>query len=180
MDKHEKFLDFNGRKVFFLNADGQWWIAIKPICQALGVDYEAQRKRLRADPILSQLPSEQTVVAADRKPRMMVCLPEEFIYGWLFTIESKSPDLVAYKRDCYHLLYQHFHGTITKRTEYIRERALAKRELYQLEQDLKADPRYKRKKELEAEVKRCNSELREVDTAVEREQLDLFDGPSEN
>ena len=174
MEKHEKFLDFNGRKVFFLNADGQWWIALKPICEALGVDYEAQRKRLKRDPILAQLPSDQTVVAADGKPRMMVCLPEEFIYGWLFTIESKDENLVRYKRDCYHLLFQHFRGVMIGRTEAIRERVLAMKEMEQIRKELSADERYKRLQELQGVVLSKGKQLKQADLAIEREQLNLF------
>lgn len=179
-DSIKKFLEFNGRKVFFLNADGQWWIAIKPICEALGVDYEAQRKRLKRDSILGQLPSEQTVVAADGKPRMMVCLPEQYIYGWLFTIDSSNEALGEYKRKCYDLLFSHFHGTITNRVEAIRERALAMREMEQIRKDLEKDERWKRLQELQGVVLHKAKELKEADRTIEREQLTLFAEPSMN
>ena len=72
--KVEKFLEFNGKRIVMLGKDGVWWIAIKPICQALGVDYERQRKNLSKSKIMAQLPSEQAVVAADGKVRNMTTI----------------------------------------------------------------------------------------------------------
>ncbi len=65
--KVSKFLEFNGKRIVLLVKDGTWWIAVKPICEALGVDYIRQFKNLKANRILSQLLSEQTIVAADEK-----------------------------------------------------------------------------------------------------------------
>ena len=30
-----KFLEFNGKTIYFLSKDGDYWVAIKPICDAL-------------------------------------------------------------------------------------------------------------------------------------------------
>lgn len=174
MEKHEKFLEFNGRKVFFLNADGQWWIALKPICEALGLEWTNQLKALKGDPMLAELWCERTIVAGDRKPRMMVCLPERYVYGWLFRMRSPNPDLIAYQRTCYDLLFQHFHGVITNRTEAIRERVLAMREMEKLRKELAQDERYKRLTELQGVVLHAAKTLKEADQAIAREQLDLF------
>ena len=73
-------------------ADGSWYVAVKPICEALNVDYTEQFKNLKEDEILSQLLCKHTTVAADNKQREMVCLPEKYIYGWLFSVKSNSPE----------------------------------------------------------------------------------------
>lgn len=174
MDKHEKFLEFNGRKVFFLNADGQWWIALKPICEALGLEWTNQLKALKADLALGQLWCEHTIVAGDGKPRMMVCMPERYVYGWLFRLRSTNAQLIAYQRTCYDLLFQHFHGVITNRVDAIKERVLAMKEMEQVRRDLEADPRYQRLQELQGVVLAKGKELKEADRAIEREQLTLF------
>lgn len=174
MDKHEKFLEFNGRKVFFLNADGQWWIALKPICEALGVSWKDAHDNLVRDPLLASTIRQERMVAGDRKPRMMVCLPERYVYGWLFRIKSNNPDLLGYQRTCYDLLFQHFHGVITGRTEAIREKVLALREMEAIRKDLAMDERYKRLQELQGVVLHQSKTLKEADSAIEREQLQLF------
>ena len=96
----KKFLEFNGKSIHFLAVDGQYWIALKPICEALNVDYIRQFKNLKDDGVLSLLLSEQTMVAGDDKLRKMICLPEFFIYGWIFSIQSQSQELQAYKLEC--------------------------------------------------------------------------------
>ena len=44
-------------------------IAIRPICEALGIDADSQRKRIERDEILSPTAVMMTVVAADGKDR---------------------------------------------------------------------------------------------------------------
>ena len=38
----KKFLEFNGKSIHFLSAGGEYWIALKPICEVLEVDYSSQ------------------------------------------------------------------------------------------------------------------------------------------
>lgn len=52
MQKHEKFLEFNGKKIIFLSVDGTYWIALKPILEALNMDADRSIKNLKNDPIL--------------------------------------------------------------------------------------------------------------------------------
>lgn len=48
----EKFLEFNGKTLVFLAIDGIYWIAIKPVCEAINVNFSRQYRVLKADPIL--------------------------------------------------------------------------------------------------------------------------------
>lgn len=97
----QKFLDFNGKTLMFLGKNGEYWVALKPICEALSVNYNRQYQNLKEDPIFSQLFAEQQMVAADGKLRKMICLPEKWIYGWLIQIQSNEPGLIEYKKLCY-------------------------------------------------------------------------------
>lgn len=99
-------------------------VPIRPICDALGVTFSRQRKKIAEDPILGPTVALRATVGGDGKQREMVCLPFELVFGWLFTI---SPDNVAsdeaadavirYKRECYHALFTHF----VKRFRYAQE-----------------------------------------------------------
>lgn len=170
----KKFLEFNGKTIYFLAKDGTWWIAIKPICEALNVDYEAQRKAINRDDILSLLPSTQTVVAADNKLREMVCLPEMYIYGWLFSIQSKSEELKQYKLECYKVLYNHFHGTITNRQNLLKKKSQAKIKKARLLKELNDSPQLKAYLEAENEFKTANKELQNLDKEIVSEQMPLW------
>lgn len=167
-------ITIENRTIFFSQKDGEWWIALKPICEALGLDWTRYFKNAKADPILGELLAEQPMVAGDRKPRMMTCLPERFIYGWLFQIDSKNPKLLAFKRQCYDALFDHFHGKTVNRSQAIREKLLALREAEQLRKQLESDPRYRRLKELDGVVMAKGKELKAADRAIEQEQLSLF------
>jgi len=170
----KKFLEFNGKSIHFLAIDGQYWIAIKPICEALNVDFEAQRKNLKEDKILSQLPSEQTMVAADGKMRKMLCLPEFFIYGWIFSIQSESEELAAYKWECYRILYEHFHGAITGRKELLSEKARLQLEIDKCFNTL--DPLVAlRLDTANKKLTKINTQLRAIDNDVIEEEKTLFD-----
>ena len=122
MKNIERFLEFDGKKISVLLNNGEWWIAIKPICEALGVNYKKQHESIIEDEILSQLSTLQGMVGADGRLRNMTCLPEEFIYGWLFSIRSDAPGLKEYKMQCYRVLYKHFHGNMTARMNLLTEK----------------------------------------------------------
>lgn len=165
-NKVEKFLEFNGKRINVLTANGQWWVAIKPICEVLGIDYEAQRKNLKDDEILSELPSNQTVVAADGKAREMLCLPERFIYGWLFSVRSDSPGLAAYKRECYEVLYNHFHQPFTERLTELTAQVEIDNKIRDLQQRLTETDVYKEIEDLKRQRKQVTAKLRKQDRDI--------------
>lgn len=170
----KKFLEFNGKNIYFISANGTWWIAIKPICEALGIKYEKQRERIKNDKILGQLPTVRGVVAADGKLREMVCLPEFYIYGWLFKIKSSNKTLEEYQWKCYELLYNYFRGSITKREQLLTEQVKAQTEIEKLEEELSAHPTYQRIQQLRDSQRRAASGLRIMDRQFIAEQLTLF------
>ena len=91
-------------------------VPIRPICEALGIDYSRQLKKIKDDLDLCSVVGESPTTASDGKTYKMVCLPVRYIFGWLFTI---NPNNVApeakeavrnYRRSCYDALYDHFMG----------------------------------------------------------------------
>lgn len=102
----KKFLEFNGKTIYFVDVNGTNWIAIKPICDVLNVNYNRQFQNLKEDVILSPMIDKKQIVAADNRLREMVCLPESYIYGWIFSLNSKSEELKLYKLKCHDVLYR--------------------------------------------------------------------------
>lgn len=100
----EKFLEFNGKSIHFFADDGEYWTALKPICEVLGVDYSNEIKKIEESEFLTEHLSENTIVSDDGELQKMVCLPEWIIYGWLFNIESDAPGLLDFKRECFAVL----------------------------------------------------------------------------
>lgn len=58
-------------------------VPLRPICEALGIAFERQTAKIKEHPILSSTVTLRVMVAADGKQREMLCLPLEFIFGWL-------------------------------------------------------------------------------------------------
>lgn len=89
-------------------------VPIKPICEALGIDVEPQRRKLNEDDFLSSVATSGVATGSDGKQYEMLCLPLEFIFGWLFTINPKNVKEEAreavskYRIECYRALYKHF------------------------------------------------------------------------
>lgn len=94
--------------------NGERRVAIKPICQALGIDEDAQRRKLNDDPILSSTTVLSTAVGADGKTREMVTIPFKYVFGWLFRIDSRNVKedakeaVLKYQVMCYDALYRYF------------------------------------------------------------------------
>jgi hypothetical protein len=157
-----KTLLFQDKPIHYLALAEGNLVLIRPLCEVLGIDADRQIRDLKVDEMLSGEVSEQTtrLPFVDRA-RPYTCLPEEYIYGWLFGIKFSNTmraetraNLVAYKRGCYDALYQHFHGRIRQALELDKEAAIIDLELEAVEKRLQTkvqqDPDYLRKLELEA------------------------------
>ncbi len=174
MKQHvSKFLEFNGKTLVFLAVNGEYWIALKPICEVLGVDYIRAFRNTKDDAVFGQLLSEQTMVAADGKSRQMASLPEKWIYGWIMQLESKSPELLQYKKLCYEVLNDYFHVAITGRKNLLVQKAKAQADIDGIMNRL--DPLDAITIERASKViNQVNTKLRALDNDVMQEERNLF------
>ena len=167
--KSEKFLQFNGKNIFFQSYDGQFWIAIKPICEVLGVDYSRQLRTLKSDENLGQLWSLQTMVGADKKLREMVSLPEKYVYGWIFSLQSQSKELRDYKMECYDILFNYFHGTITNRKKILEKKVSVESRILEAKHELLKSEAYVKVQELQKTNREIGKALKKNDQTVMEE-----------
>ena len=61
----------NGVDIVTVERDGEIFVPIKPICEAIGIDDRAQRDKIQSDEILGSTGVLSTSVAADGKEREM-------------------------------------------------------------------------------------------------------------
>lgn len=100
--------------VDILSTSDEQMVAIRPICEASGIDVNGQRQRIDMDEILGSTACMIHAVAADGKGREMYAIPFRYVFGWLFSIDpSKVNDtarecVLKYKQECYDTLYNHF------------------------------------------------------------------------
>lgn len=175
MNNNNQILEFNDTEISTAYVNGQYWVAIKPLCKALNLDYSRQATNLRNDQILDQLCAKQHTVGLDGKERQMTCLPEKFIYGWLFSIRSDSPVLLQYKKECYEVLFNHFNGTLVKRLQVLGERSQLDKEIRQKKAELAKSPTAKELQQLTLRKKNCSAMLTKLDKDMSDQQTSLFE-----
>lgn len=89
-------------------------IPIRPICDALGIDPDSQRKRIERDEILNSVKVMTTATGSDGKEYEMFSIPLKFVFGWLFSIDTSrvnadaKESVIRYKLECYDALYNYF------------------------------------------------------------------------
>ncbi|MCR2000201.1 phage antirepressor N-terminal domain-containing protein [Bacteroides acidifaciens] len=97
-----------------LSTGDEQFVAIRPICEALGVDPEGRRQRIERDEILGPTACMIKAVASDGKDREMYAIPYCYVFGWLFSIdiskvnENVKASVLEYKLACYKALFTHF------------------------------------------------------------------------
>jgi hypothetical protein len=106
-------VDFHGQVLQIVDGSGRPYVPVKPICINLGIDWEAQRQRIMRDEVLSE-GACMIKVPSKGGDQEMLCLPLEYLNGWLFGIDEKrvAPEikagLITYKREAYGALYNYF------------------------------------------------------------------------
>ena len=89
------------------------FIPIRPICDYLGLSWAGQRQRIHRDEILQEASSE-CVIHSQGQRRTMLCLPIDYLNGWLFGINASrvrpeiKDNLLRYQRECYRILAEAF------------------------------------------------------------------------
>ena len=106
-------VDFHGQSLVAVLIDGNPHVAMKPICENIGLDWDAQRKRIRRNLVLNKgavimdVPSE----GGDQET---LCLPLSKLNGWLFGVDANrvreeiKPRLIQYQEECFDVLFRHF------------------------------------------------------------------------
>lgn len=99
----EASIPFHGATLRAKQMDGVTWVALKPICEHLGINWATQLQKLRSDDRFSCRDIPMT--AADGKTYLMACLYQDELLGWLYTINPNKvkadarPLLIAYQKE---------------------------------------------------------------------------------
>ena len=91
-------------------------IAVKPICEAIGIAWTSQYLKLKNDPKFNCYDHHHS--SADGKQRVMLTLPAKEIQGWLFSIHSGKvrkdirPLLLEFQKHCFDVIYAATSGAV--------------------------------------------------------------------
>ncbi len=106
-------VDFQGTKLLTMHDGVEARVAIRSICEALGIDWSGQLAKIKADPVLSEgvglspTPSQGGM-------QDTVTLPLGMLQGWLFKIHPNKvrPEaretVLAFQRECYQVLHDYW------------------------------------------------------------------------
>lgn len=106
---------FNGQTIDAVPSDepNGYFVALRPLCENIGVDYSAQRKRLDRQPW--SVVAMMTTTGSDGKSYEMYCIDRQTLVMWLATIDTSrlSSDaaretLARYQRECAKALDAYF------------------------------------------------------------------------
>ena len=100
---------FNNHSLVVVTKNEQRLVAMRPVCDGIGLDWKAQYNRIKRDEILNEAMVIMTIPSKGGE-QSTACLPLEYLNGWLFGIdvsrcrEEIRPALIQYKRECYQVL----------------------------------------------------------------------------
>lgn len=107
---------FYGNEIIAVEKNGKKYVAMKPIAEALGVAWKNAYEIIRKDTVLSSVILVTGMTGADGKRYEMVCLPLEYLNGWLFKVQAsryrgeRRKAIELYQRECYHALHSYWHN----------------------------------------------------------------------
>ena len=107
-------IQFNNQTLFATLVDDVPYVAIKPICENLGLDWNGQYQRIMRHPVLKSTMCMIHTVAADGKTREMAMLQLSKLNGWMFGIDSSRVNensqevVILYQEECFDVLADHF------------------------------------------------------------------------
>ena len=163
----------NGIEIYAVELeDGTTIVPMRPICDALGVNVGAQLDKAKAHPMYSPVIRLSRTTGADGKKYEMVCIELEYVFGWILSIhpdnvsESARESLMAYQRECHHVLFVHFVNRAHRQIEANQE------EIRILEQ---LNAMYAQEKEVKAKIRELNSSLAKIRASRLDDQPSLFD-----
>lgn len=103
-----------------LEDEQQVYIPLRPICEHLGLDWSAQTRRIRRDPVLSRWTRFVAITATNPLEAQkggnpnMLCLPLDYLNGFLFGISANRVKselrerVILYQEHCYKVLFEAF------------------------------------------------------------------------
>lgn len=81
---------FHGTSLTVINHKNQRLVAMRPICEAIGLAWNGQLERIMRDEVLSTCVRViRTQLPRDTQYREVTFLPVKYINGWLFGIDIK-------------------------------------------------------------------------------------------
>lgn len=113
-------IQFHDQTIQVLQHEDKPYIAMRSLCENIGLDWEGQRQRINRNKVLKATACMIKAVAEDGKSREIFAIPLGYLNGWLAGIDINrvKPEiretLYLYQLECYDVLYNHFLPEVAK------------------------------------------------------------------
>ena len=104
-------VDFYGEEIVAVRLeDGRAFVPVRWICDAIGLDWSAQRQRIMRDDVLAGEVQRVVVITTRRGEQESLALPLKFLPGWLFGVSAGrvkkeiKDRLITFRRECFDVL----------------------------------------------------------------------------
>lgn len=119
------------------NVDGRPMVALRPMCEALGLDYSSQLAKLKTKSWATM--GMITTVGADGKNREMVCIDRRTVGMWLATIDegrvsdAARPNVIALQAEAADVLDAYFSRGLAVQTAPVNQYDVLRAAIDQIE-----------------------------------------------
>lgn len=119
-------LSFHGSDLITLKVEDVIYTAVKPIVEAIGLDWGGQQQKLSKSG--DKFGCRDISMPTNGGLQKMICMPIKKLNGWLFSInpEKVRPDLkekvICYQEECFEALYNYWHFGKAERKTTVDER----------------------------------------------------------
>lgn len=180
----EGFFTFMTIRLPYTSLDGVFYVPIKPICDAIGLNHNSAYKGIKNDDFLGELCNLMPQLGSDGKRYEMLSLPWWTLHGWLCSVDSLRVNsearatLKSYKMICHKVLHDFFVGSVecmtTRRQLYFEIRTLKQR-IAERETQLETNELYQQQMNDKKMLKELEKQFKQIDDEEFGKQLQLGD-----
>lgn len=102
----QRTVEFYGTELVAMrDPQGTIWVPLRRLCEAIGVAFNTQQRKIQDDPVMSESLTSLPVVLGDGRTFEMECLALKYVRAWLFGINANRVKaeirerLLAYQRE---------------------------------------------------------------------------------
>lgn len=118
-------VEFHNQEIIATIINGVPHVAMKPICENMGLNWDSQFRKIKRNIVLSSVIAMMATTGSDGKKYKMLMMPLDYLNGWLFNIDVTrvkheiKDKVLEYQRECFKVLSEHFnpHGHIAHQPE---------------------------------------------------------------
>lgn len=135
-------VSFHGQNLELIEQNGEAYIAMRPVVEGLGLDWSAQRRKLkkyrvRFGRVVIKFPSKGGI-------QNTACIPLKKLNGWLLLINTNKvradikAKLETYQEECSQVLYEYWFKGVSKKSSANDNPEQRQTKNIELEMDLRA------------------------------------------